>query len=110
MIEQSISGFLLAHFTSTDQEEIYTADDESMRCMDGVYRNKFASGDSCYGTIILDKFDMDGEETKQWRLCIKANENIEYEEKEWVIGKDKDWRVVTRYKFDDTSLEWIKVE
>ncbi len=110
LIEQTISGCLLAHDTTNDFEGIYTADDKSMRCMDGVYRTKFANGDSSYGTRIFSKIDLNGEEDKWWRLMKFANGDIFYQEEIHVIDKDDGWRVVTRYKFDDTSLEWIKVE
>ncbi len=109
LIEQTISGFLLAHNTITDQEDIYTADDTSMICMDGVYRSKFANGDSCYGTRVFDKSGSNGEEQNLWCLLKYANGNISYEEHIEVIGKDNDMQLVTIYSFDDTSLEWFKV-
>ncbi len=78
--------------------------------MDGVFRIKWNTGISCYGTIIFSKSYSNGEEEKKWRLFKYANGNIIYQEKVFKIGQDKDWRVVTEYKFDDTSLEWIKEE
>ncbi len=110
MSKLCVSGFLLAHNTSTDKESIYTADDKQMKCKDGIYRGKWADGDSTYGTTIFDKGDLNGEENIEWRLFKFANGDIIYEEKVWVFGKDKEWRLVTHYKFDDTSLEWVKVE
>ncbi len=89
-------------------ESIYTADDKQMKCRDGIFRGKFVSGASCYGTRIFDNSGSNGEE--EWRLYKFANGDIIYQEKILVIGKDKDWRLVTKYKFEDTSLEWIKVK
>ncbi len=80
-----------------------------MKCKDGIFRRKFVSGNSCYGTTIFNKMDSYGEESKVWRLYNYAGDII-YEEQVWKIGKDDGWRDVTEYKFDATSLEWIKVK
>ena len=109
LIEHTISGFLLLHKTSDDSEKIYCGDHKSIRLKDGVYRSKFTNGNVYYGKRVFNKSNASGEENKEWRLKKLADGDIHYQEKV-KLNQEKDWRIVTEYKFDPTSLEWKKLK
>ena len=109
LIEHTISGFLLVHNTSSDAEHIYCGDHKSIRLKDGVYRSKFTNGNVYYGKRVFNKSNASGEENKEWRLKKLADGDIHYQEKV-KLNQEKDWRIVTEYKFDPTSLEWKKLK
>ena len=110
LIEHTISGFLLLHKTSDGSEHIYCGDHKTLLLKDGVFRSKFTNGSVCYGTRVIAKSVASGEEDKEWRLKKFADGDIHYQVKIWVEGQDKGWRIVTKYKFDPTSLEWTKLK
>ncbi len=105
LIEQTKSGYILAHCTSSGEDQINIADDKKMMFKNGIFRAKFADGESCYGLTTLPK--KIGEFGKEWHLNKYTNGDITYEDYIKEYGKDSE--LVTRYKFDANSLEWNKV-
>ena len=102
-----VPGFVCLYDTDTKSKEIYRY--KNNRLQDGINRNIFSSGNSCYGTIILAKSGKTGEESRTYRLVKYANGNIEYQEQIIVLGQDKSWRLLTNYKFNPSNLGWEKV-
>ncbi len=85
-------GFLLVHSTEYDSEEIYQADVEKLRFLDGIWRGKNSDGDSWYGTIIFSK--KSGECGMAGMLVKKASGKIEYDYE------------TSLCVFNTSSLEW----
>ncbi len=104
---EEVPGFVHLYDTDTKTKQIFRYKNNKLQ--DGSFRVMFSNGDSCYGTKIFGKSTKDGEEHRQYHLFKYANGDIEYEEKIFVKGQDKGWRLLTKYKFNPNNLGWEKV-
>ena len=104
---EEVPGFVRLYDTDAKLKEICRYINN--RLQDGSYRVIFSNGNSCYGTRIFDKSNKTGEVNREYGLFKYANGNIEYDEQIYVIGQDKTWRYLTKYKFNPNNLGWEKV-
>ncbi len=105
---KQVPRFALLYKTFNKTKQIYRYKKNILQ--DGIYREIFSNGASCYGTRILAKSPKTGEENREYRLFKYADGDIEYEENIHVIGQDNEWRELTKYKFNLNNLAWEKVK
>ncbi len=104
---EKVPEFVCIYNTDTKSKEIYRYKNNKLQ--DGSYRVIYSNRDSVYGTKIFPKSDKNGEENRQYRLVKYADGYIEYQEQIYVIGQDKGWRLLTKYKFNTNKLGWEKL-
>ncbi len=105
---KEVPGFVCLYHTDTKKKEIYRYKNNKLQ--DGIFRSMFSSGVECYETRIFAKKDENGEENRTHRLVKYISGNIWYDEQIRVIGQDKGWRSLNKYKFQPNTLRWEKLD
>ena len=100
------SAFIRCHEIEYDIEYIHILQhDETIS--DGIYRVRYASGNTAIGSKYICRSVRD--EEREYHL-FRYNEsgNIDYDDV--ICGKDdSDWRLLAKYSFNKETLDWSKL-
>ena len=101
------SAFIRCHDIVFDNEYIHILQNDGI-ISDGIYRERWADGDTVIGTRYFRRSGR--EEERQYHLYRwNKSGNIVYHDK--IYGKDDSaWRTLARYSFNQETLQWTKLE
>ena len=102
------SAFIRCHLIETNHEAIHILQQNDETIADGIFRDRYASGNTAIGSRYFCKSGREEERVYQLYRFNKSG-NIDYDDLIW--GKDDGgWRRLAKYRFNQETLDWTKLK